>query len=94
MATTNALSRTNLKIRINLINFKWLCALKKPRTKENGKLVQMFSGERTVTERRVLGMLNPLPLSGSLGLVFSSTVLQERNLSVTSEKSRAGIKKT
>lgn len=52
MATTNALSRTNLKIRINLINFKWLCALKKPRTKENGKLVQMFSGERTVTERR------------------------------------------
>lgn len=61
MATTNALSRTSLKIRINLINFKWLCALKKPRTKENGKLVQMFSGEKIE--------LNRVPLSVSLGLV-------------------------
>lgn len=52
MATTNALSRSGLKIRIYLINFKWLCTLTKPRTKRNENLVQMYSEERTVKERR------------------------------------------
>lgn len=78
MAATNALSRTNLKIRINLINFKWLCALKKPRTKDNGKLVQMFSGERSVIERRQSSG-NPQPSTpvSELRAGFSSTVLEE-----------------
>lgn len=40
LATANAFSRTHLKIRINLINIKWLYTLTKPRTKENGNLVQ------------------------------------------------------
>lgn len=41
-----------MKIKINLINFKWLCTLTKPRTKENGNLVQMYSMKRIVKDRR------------------------------------------
>lgn len=52
LATTNALSRSSLKIRINLINFKWLCTLTKPRIKENGNLVQMYAEEKNIKERR------------------------------------------